>query len=73
MINSQPGPQDSEGRDHYAAGRVDGALLAEQVDNPDAHYFMCSPAAFMADIQADLAALSVPDEQVHYETFGPAG
>ncbi len=72
VMYSQPRPEDSSGPDYHGVGRVDGALLAEQVENPDAHYFMCGPAAFMADMQAGLAAKLVPTEQIHYESFGPA-
>lgn len=58
--------------DYHSIGRVDGALLSTLVNDTDAHYFLCGPTSFMADIQADLQRRSVPVEQIHYETFGPA-
>ena len=38
-------------RDHDSVGRVDGALLADLVSEPNAHYFLCGPVGFMAAIQ----------------------
>ena len=64
-------PEDVLNKDYHSAGRVDGVLLAALVNNADAHYFLCGPTAFMADIQTDLQRRSVPVEQIHYETFGP--
>jgi ferredoxin-NADP reductase len=39
----------------------------------DAHYFLCGPTRFMADVLADLERQNVPVEQIHTETFGPVG
>jgi hypothetical protein len=58
---------------HDGVGRVDGALLARLVDAPDAHYFLCGPRAFMADVQGDLERRGVPAGRIHSESFGPAG
>jgi len=55
--------------DYHSVGRVDGSLLSTLVNDPDAHYFLCGPSTFMADIQTDLQRRSVPLEQIHYETF----
>lgn len=70
---SRPRPEDEIGSDHDSVGRVDGTLLASLVENEEAHYFLCGPTSFMADIQADLEKLNVPLDQVHTESFGPAG
>lgn len=68
---SEPRPEDEIGIDYDHEGRVTGALLADLVKDVDAHYFLCGPTGFMADIQADLEAQGVPAEQIHFETFGP--
>ena len=39
----------------------------------DAHYMLCGPAQFLADIRSGLVAAGVPDPHIHFETFGPAG
>ncbi len=70
---SRPNPEDEIGADYDSEGRVNGALLAELTQNVDAHYFLCGPTRFMADVQADLEHQNVPVEQIHTETFGPVG
>ena len=70
---SRPRPEDRSGRDYDSAGRVDGALLARLAPGPDAHYLLCGPTAFMAEIQSALEADGVPAEFIHTESFGPKG
>jgi ferredoxin-NADP reductase/predicted pyridoxine 5'-phosphate oxidase superfamily flavin-nucleotide-binding protein len=69
---SRPRPEDELGRHYDSEGRVTGTLLASLVKNVDAHYFLCGPVRFMADVQAALELQAVPTEQIHYETFGPS-
>jgi ferredoxin-NADP reductase len=38
---SRPRPEDEIGTDYDSEGRVNGALLADLVQNLDAHYFLC--------------------------------
>ncbi len=70
---SRARPEDVLGTHYDGEGRVNGALLERLVKNVDAHYFLCGPTRFMADIQADLERKAVPAEQIHHEIFGPAG
>lgn len=70
---SKPRPEDVLGKDYDSTGRVDGALLDQLLPGIDAHYFLCGPTAFMADIQSTLERRNVPLDRVHTETFGPAG
>ncbi len=70
---SQPRPEDEASVDYDSEGRVDGALLAGLIDDVDAHYFVCGPTRFMADILTDLERRGVPAEHIHTETFGPVG
>lgn len=70
---SRPRPQDRAGVDYDSEGRVDGALLAGLAGDHDAHYLLCGPTAFMAEVQSDLERRGIPPEQIHTETFGPAG
>ena len=70
---SRPGPEDRIGRDYDSAGRVDGALLARLVEAVEAHYFLCGPTRFMADVQSALERQGVCPERIHTESFGPAG
>ncbi len=70
---SRPRPSDTAGFDYDSEGRADGALLAGLVDDPRAHYLLCGPTGFMADVQTDLERRNVPTAHIHSESFGPAG
>ena len=70
---SRPRPEDEAGTDYDSEGRVDGALLANLIEDVEAHYFLCGPTRFMADIQTDLERRNIPSEYIHTETFGPVG
>ena len=73
VVHCRPRPEDRSGQDYDSAGRVDGALLAGLAPGPDAHYLLCGPTAFMAEIQSALEAGGVPAEFIHAESFGPKG
>ncbi len=73
IVYSQPEPDDRKGADYDSLGRIDGALLRRLVDRPDAHYFLCGPSRFMADVQAAIESQKIPLNQIHTETFGPVG
>jgi ferredoxin-NADP reductase/MOSC domain-containing protein YiiM len=67
---SRPGPDDVEGRDYQAEGRLSAPVLAA-LDLPrDAEAYLCGPAAFMADVSAALAAMGI--DHVRTEIFGAA-
>ncbi len=70
---SRPGPGD-ELRVHYdVQGRVTAGLISDFVDAPDAHYYMCGPTRFMADVQDGLEARGIAPERIHTESFGATG
>jgi len=69
---SRPQGDDRFEVDYDSEGRVNGVLLAGLVGDLDAHYLMCGPVRFMAEIQTDLEDRGVPLEQIHTESFGPA-
>ena len=69
---SRPGKQDRIGNGHQSVGRIDAALLTEAKIDPEAHYMICGPLGFMADLQSTLQDLGVSADHIHTETFGPA-
>ncbi len=69
---SRPGPEDVEGRDFDATGRLTGSVLADLNPPRDAQAYLCGPAGFMDEISAALAALAIDASHVHTEPFGPA-
>jgi ferredoxin-NADP reductase len=68
---SRPLPEDLEGRDFDAQGRINGALLESLLADLDAEFYICGPIAFMADLQTELEELGVSSDQIHSESFGP--
>jgi len=69
---SRPGPEDVEGRDFDATGRLTGAQLAELEPPHDGQAYLCGPATFMDDISAALTALGIDASHIHTEPFGAA-
>ncbi|MET1077667.1 MAG: NO-inducible flavohemoprotein [Pseudomonas sp.] len=56
-----------------ASGFLSRALLADWLpEDPDLEAYFLGPKAFMVQVKQHLAALSVPQQQSHYEFFGPA-
>jgi ferredoxin-NADP reductase len=68
----RPLPEDIEGRDFDAKGRVDAALLQSILPDLNAEFYLCGPIVFMADLQTELEQFGVPSDQIHSESFGPA-
>ena len=67
---SAPGPGDRLGIDFDAAGRL-GIPVLDELDVPrEADFYLCGPAAFMADLSAGLAGWGVPSNRIHTEIFG---
>ena len=69
---SRPREDDHGGAGHQGVGRIDTALLKDLNIDPKAHYMICGPLGFMADLQSMLQDLGVTAEHIHTETFGPA-
>ena len=70
---SQPLAEDRLGTDFNSEGRVSGELVRSFMAIPEAHYLLCGPTNFMADIQGALEDHGIPSERIHTESFGPAG
>ena len=71
-VYSEPTGECRRGIDFQVDGRVDGALLARHLPTRDFEYYLCGPAAMMADLGAALAGWGVPRSDVHFEAFGPS-
>ena len=68
-VYSQPLEKDLPGEDFDVTGRIGAEHLTGLVNRADAHYYICGPAAFMAQVKSDLETAGVPENQIHYETF----
>ncbi|MEM8792141.1 MAG: pyridoxamine 5'-phosphate oxidase family protein [Pseudomonadota bacterium] len=69
VFYSRPKAEDRIGLDYDHQGRVSAEGLLGLNAGPKAHYLLCGPAAFVAEIQAGLEAQGVPQNQIHFETF----
>ncbi len=70
---SRPEATDRLGIDYHGTGRVTWETLLDLNAGPDAHYMLCGPAKFLADIRNGLEGAGVPTQHIHFETFGPTG
>jgi ferredoxin-NADP reductase/ferredoxin len=68
---SRPGPDDRQGRDFEATGRLTADVLARLMPPSDGEAYLCGPAAFMDEISAGLAASGFAASRTHTELFGP--
>lgn len=69
---SRPLNSDIRGQHYDSAGRVTAAGIAGLVKGRHAHFFLCGPTGFMADIRSGLESTGIAGDQIHFETFGPA-
>jgi ferredoxin-NADP reductase len=69
---SRPGPDDIQGRDFDATGRLTASELAKLEPPPDGEAYLCGPVPFMDELSAGLAAGGIDASRIHTEPFGPA-
>jgi nitric oxide dioxygenase len=67
----QPLSDDAAGNCCDSVGVIDLALLKRLLPGPDAEFYFCGPKPFMASLVRSLRDWGVPEEQMHYEFFGP--
>ena len=68
---SAPDPEDRQGVDFDARGRLDMGVLQELGVPRNAGFYICGPSAFISDLTAGLAAWGIAKGQIHTELFGP--
>jgi hypothetical protein len=61
-----------KGRDYQHEGRVSIEIIKEILPSSNFEYYLCGNGAFMKSITDGLEAWGVPENDVHYEAFGPA-
>ncbi len=69
MVYSRPEAADVETCAFDTQGRISGAFLTGLVDRPDARYYLCGPAAFLADVKSGLEQHGVQEDRISFETF----
>ena len=71
---SQPAPEDREGREYDATGRV-GMKAFDELGVPrECDFYLCGPSGFMGDPRKGLTAWGVPSDRIRSELFsgGPS-
>lgn len=69
---SDPLPEDREGADYDHPERVSVELMKKELGVSNFDFYVCGPPPMMESITKDLYAWGVPEERVHFESFGPA-
>jgi len=67
---SSPEDGDRLGKDYDARGRLNLASVQTLGVPKHADFYLCGPAAFLAELTAGLQSWGVPDSRIHSEIFG---
>lgn len=70
-VLSEPGDAVA-GVDYDVAGRIDMALLSRILPFGDDDFYLCGPSAFTQALYDGLRGLTVADDRIHAEAFGPS-
>jgi ferredoxin-NADP reductase/MOSC domain-containing protein YiiM/ferredoxin len=62
-------PEDGD-QDYDSSGQLNLSLLRQLQVPQNADFYLCGPAAFLADFTAELRSWGVSDSRIHSETFG---
>jgi nitric oxide dioxygenase len=68
-----PTDQDRESHAFHKEGYIDLDFLQTVVPTKDASFYFCGPVPFMKAMNSALREWGVPEADIHYEFFGPAG
>lgn len=69
ILYSRPSPNDEQGRDYDETGRISADFLIRLMPDPDADFYLCGPAGFLAELKDDLENKGVAEGKIHFETF----
>ena len=72
VFYSTPRETDKSGTDFDAVGRITTDDLLALEAGTDAHYMLCGPARFLADLRVGLESRGVAPDRIHSEVFGPS-
>lgn len=72
VVYSSPEATDVQGRDFQHAGHIDVDLLRRSLPHGRHQFYVCGPPPMMQDLVPALRGWGVHDEDIHFESFGPA-
>ncbi|GCE14629.1 MOSC and FAD-binding oxidoreductase domain-containing protein [Tengunoibacter tsumagoiensis] len=67
---SRPTPQDRQGIDFDAPGRLSASLLSSLGVPREADFYLCGPGSFLQELQSGLIAQGIPSSSLFTEIFG---
>ncbi len=70
IIYSKPREDDGAGRDYHHCGRLNLALLKQQLPSNNFDFYLCGPGEMMSDLSSGLREWGVPEKSIHLEAFG---
>ncbi|MEI5905522.1 NO-inducible flavohemoprotein [Bacillus spongiae] len=70
---SDPTTSDRAEKNYDKEGFVTLDTLKDLVHDNQSEFYFCGPVPFMKAIYRNIKELGIPQEQIHYEFFGPAG
>lgn len=71
VLFDEVGPEDEPGVHHDAVGRVTADVIRAHLPAVPAEFYYCGPIGFMADVDAALDTLGVPQARRFSEAFAP--
>ena len=69
---SDPSDEDVQGKDYDHRGHIDLQLLRNVLPSNNYEYYICGPPPMMGTLTKDLESWGVPNNKIHFESFGPA-
>lgn len=69
---SKPDPRDEPYKDYHHHGRVTIEYLRQVLPSCNFSFYLCGPPGMMQSLVHGLLEWGVPDDQIHFEAFGPA-
>lgn len=69
---SDPLPTEREVEDYHFRERVSVDLFKRVLEVNNFEFYICGPPPMMESLTKGLSAWGVPEEQIHFEAFGPA-
>lgn len=71
-VVESPLPEEIQGEDYDAAGRLDKNLIQSWLPLDEYDCYLCGPPSFMQGIYDLLTGFGIIDARIHAESFGPA-
>ena len=70
ILHSRPGAAEREGRNFDSPGRLTLEVLQRLNLPADAECYLCGPGAYLEETTRSLKSLGIPEQHIHFETFG---